>query len=71
MKALTWHRKGRMRCDSVPDTKIEHPRDAIIKVKACAIRGSDLHIHDGVIPAMQHGDVLGQRSSTSGPRTGS
>ena len=50
MKALTWHGKGDMRCESVPDPKIEHPRDAIIKVTACAICGSDLHIFDGVIP---------------------
>jgi threonine dehydrogenase-like Zn-dependent dehydrogenase len=44
MKALTWHGKCDMRCESVPDPKIEHPRDAIIKVTACAICGSDLHI---------------------------
>jgi len=44
MKALTWHGKSDMRCESVPDPKIEHPRDAIIKVTACAICGSDLHI---------------------------
>ena len=51
VKALTWHGKSDMRCESVPDPKIEHPRDAIIKVTACAICGSDLHIFDGVIPA--------------------
>jgi len=62
MKALAWHGKGDMRCDSVPDPKIEHPRDAIIKVTACAICGSDLHIYDGVIPAMQHGDILGHET---------
>ena len=32
MKALAYHGKGDMRCDTVPDPKIEHPRDAIIKV---------------------------------------
>ena len=62
MKALAWHGKGDMRCDSVPDPKIEHPRDAIIKVTACAICGSDLHIYDGVIPSMKHGDVLGHET---------
>jgi Alcohol dehydrogenase GroES-like domain len=51
-----------MRCESVPDPRIEHPRDAIIKVTACAICGSDLHICDGVIPSMQHGDVLGHET---------
>ena len=62
MKALTWHGKGDIRCESVPDPKIEHPRDAIIKVTACAICGSDLHIYDGVIPAMKSGDVLGHET---------
>jgi threonine dehydrogenase-like Zn-dependent dehydrogenase len=62
MKALAWHGKGKMRCDTVPDPKIEHPRDAIIKVTSCAICGSDLHIYDGVIPSMQHGDVLGHET---------
>jgi threonine dehydrogenase-like Zn-dependent dehydrogenase len=62
VKALAWHGKGDMRCDTVPDPKIEHPRDAIIKVTACAICGSDLHIFDGMIPSMKHGDVLGHET---------
>ena len=62
MKALTWHGKGDMRCETVPDPKIEHERDAIIKVTACAICGSDLHIFDGVIPSMKSGDVLGHET---------
>jgi threonine dehydrogenase-like Zn-dependent dehydrogenase len=62
MKALTWHGKGDMRCESVPDPKIEHARDAIIKVTACAICGSDLHIFDGIIPSMEHGDILGHET---------
>jgi threonine dehydrogenase-like Zn-dependent dehydrogenase len=60
MKALAWH--GKRRCDTVPDPKIEDGRDAIIKVTACAICGSDLHIFDGVIPAMESGDVLGHET---------
>src|SRR3981081_1456691 len=55
MKALAWHGKGDIRCEEVPDPKIEHPRDAIIKVTACAICGSDLHIYGGIIPAMKKG----------------
>ena len=58
MKALTWHGKNDIRCDIVADPRIEDGRDAIIKVTACAICGSDLHIFDGVIPAMESGDVL-------------
>ncbi len=62
MKALTWHGKGDIRCESVPDPAIEHPRDAIIKVTACAICGSDLHLYDGVMPSMERGDVLGHET---------
>src|ERR1700710_2182619 len=62
MKALCWHGKNDIRCDTVPDPKIEHPRDAIIKVTACAICGSDLHIFDGVIPQMKSGDVIGHET---------
>ncbi|TCK28990.1 threonine dehydrogenase-like Zn-dependent dehydrogenase [Ancylobacter aquaticus] len=62
MKALTWHGKGDIRCESVPDPKIEDGRDAIIKVTACAICGSDLHIYGGIIPGMEQGDVLGHET---------
>ena len=62
MKALAWHGKGDIRCDSVPDPKILHDRDAIIKVTACAICGSDLHLYDGVIPSMKSGDIVGHET---------
>lgn len=32
MNALVWHGTTDIRCDSVPDPRIEHERDAIIKV---------------------------------------
>ena len=59
MKALTWHGKGDIRCDTVPDPTIQQPGDCIIKMTACAICGSDLHLLDGVIPTMKSGDVVG------------
>jgi threonine dehydrogenase-like Zn-dependent dehydrogenase len=62
MRALTWHGKSDIRCESVPDPKIEDDRDAIIRVTACAICGSDLHIFNGVIPGMESGDVLGHET---------
>ncbi len=62
MKALTFHGKGDIRCENVPDPDIEDPRDVVIKVTACAICGSDLHIYDGVIPQMHDGDVLGHET---------
>ena len=59
MKALCWHGKGDVRVDSVPDPKIEHPRDAIIKVTSTAICGSDLHLLNGYMLGMEAGDILG------------
>ncbi|MDR5821777.1 zinc-dependent alcohol dehydrogenase [Caballeronia sp. LZ043] len=59
MKALVWHGKKDIRYDTVPDPEIEHGRDAIIKVSTCAICGSDLHLFDGFMPGMKHGDVMG------------
>ena len=62
MRALRWHGKSDIRCETVPDPKIEHGRDAIIKVTACAICGSDLHIYGGLIPSMESGDVVGHET---------
>jgi threonine dehydrogenase-like Zn-dependent dehydrogenase len=59
MRALTWHKKGVVQCDTVPDPQIVNPRDCILKVTSTAICGSDLHLYDGYIPGMHHGDILG------------
>ena len=59
MKALVWHGKGDVRCDEVPDPKIENPGDMIVKITTTAICGSDLHLFDGYMPAMEEGDILG------------
>jgi len=62
MKAICWYGKHDVRCENVPDPKIENPRDAIIKVTSTAICGSDLHIYGGLIPAMEKGDILGHEA---------
>jgi threonine dehydrogenase-like Zn-dependent dehydrogenase len=59
MRALRWHGKHDIRCESVADPKIEAPRDAIVKVTSCAICGSDLHLFDGFMPGMKRGDIMG------------
>jgi threonine dehydrogenase-like Zn-dependent dehydrogenase len=59
MKALCWHGKYDVRVDTVPDPKIEDPRDVVIKVTSTAICGSDLHLYDGYMKTMKAGDVLG------------
>lgn len=59
MKAIVWHGKEDVRCDTVSDPEIEEARDAIIKVTSCAICGSDLHLFHNFIPAMMPGDIMG------------
>ena len=59
MRALTWQGTQDVRVETLDDPEIVNPRDAIIRVTSTAICGSDLHLYDGVIPAMKPGDVLG------------
>lgn len=59
MRAVCWHGATDVRVDTVPDPTILNPRDAIIKVTAASICGSDLHIYDGYIPTMKPGDIIG------------
>jgi threonine dehydrogenase-like Zn-dependent dehydrogenase len=59
MKALTWHGRGDVRYESVPDPSIVDPTDAIVRITSTAICGSDLHLYDGFNPFMLKGDVLG------------
>jgi threonine dehydrogenase-like Zn-dependent dehydrogenase len=62
MRALCWHGKEDIRCETVPDPKILDPYDAIIKVTSCAICGSDLHLMGGFVSGMEAGDVLGHET---------
>ncbi|MDA9411004.1 MULTISPECIES: zinc-dependent alcohol dehydrogenase [unclassified Bradyrhizobium] len=62
MKALVWHGKEDIRCDTVTDPEIQDPRDAIIKVTSCAICGSDLHLFHNYIPGMMPGDIMGHET---------
>lgn len=50
MKAAVFHLPGRISVDNVPDPRLEAPDDAIIRVTATAICGSDLHIFNGFLP---------------------
>ena len=50
MKALVFHKPKDIRFETVPDPKIEHVRDAIVRVTATSICGSDLHIFNGYFP---------------------
>src|ERR1051325_11009898 len=56
MKAVVWHGTNDVRVERVPDPRILNPRDAIVRITASAICGSDLHLLDGFIPSMKAGD---------------
>ena len=50
MKAARIHGPRTVTCDTVDDPVIVNSRDAILKVTATAICGSDLHIYSGGLP---------------------
>jgi threonine dehydrogenase-like Zn-dependent dehydrogenase len=62
MKAVVYHGTHDVRVQDVPDPQIVDPRDAIVRISATAICGSDLHLYNGLMPGMQKGDVLGHES---------
>ena len=59
MRALVWQGKEDVQIETVPDPKIQDPRDVIVRISATAICGSDLHLYNGIMPGMEKGDVLG------------
>lgn len=71
MKALAWHGTHDVRVDDVDDPKIEDPRDAVIKVTATAICGSDLHLYNGLMGGMKEGDIIGHEFMGEVVETGS
>ncbi|GII05720.1 zinc-dependent alcohol dehydrogenase [Planobispora takensis] len=59
MKANCWMGRTTVEVRDVPDPKILNSRDAIIRITASAICGSDLHLYNGYVPTMKKGDILG------------
>jgi threonine dehydrogenase-like Zn-dependent dehydrogenase len=53
MKAAVVHVGGSIHYETVDDPRIKDKRDAIIKVTATAICGSDLHIYRGSLPQLR------------------
>jgi len=62
MKALVWHGVGNIQLDNVPDPQIEQPGDAVIRITASAICGTDLHFIRGTFSDMQPGTILGHEA---------
>jgi threonine dehydrogenase-like Zn-dependent dehydrogenase len=59
MKAVTWHGVGDIRLEDRPEPTIQDPYDAIVRLTASAICGTDLHFVRGTMPGMRPGTVLG------------
>jgi threonine dehydrogenase-like Zn-dependent dehydrogenase len=59
MRATVWNGWRDVRVEQVPEPRILNQKDAIIRVTSTAICGSDLHLYNGFVPAMEPGDILG------------
>jgi len=59
MKAVVFHGVGDIRLDSVKEPKLKDATDAIVRITASAICGTDLHMVRGTLPGMKSGTILG------------
>lgn len=59
MKAVVFRGIGDIRLEDVKEPKLEKPTDAIVRITASAICGTDLHMVRGTLPGMVPGTVLG------------
>jgi len=57
MKANCWYGKKDVRVEEVPDPEIINMNDAIVRITSTAICGSDLHLYNGFVLAMEKGDI--------------
>ncbi|MFZ1879604.1 MAG: zinc-dependent alcohol dehydrogenase family protein [Gaiellaceae bacterium] len=62
MKALVYHGPGERAWETVPDPKILDPTDAIVRIDASTICGTDLHILKGDVPEVTPGTILGHEA---------
>jgi threonine dehydrogenase-like Zn-dependent dehydrogenase len=62
MKAVIFHGVGDIRLEDVPEPVIEQPTDAIVRITASAICGTDLHFVRGTFPGMKEGTILGHEA---------
>lgn len=62
MKAVVFHGPGEKSLEEVPDPEIVDETDAVVRVDAVTICGTDLHILKGDVPAVTDGRVLGHEA---------
>ncbi|MFE5940137.1 zinc-dependent alcohol dehydrogenase family protein [Streptomyces sp. NPDC056470] len=70
MKALVFQGPGRIAWQDVPDPGIKDTADAIVRVDAVTICGTDLHIIKGDVPEVEPGRVLGHEAVGTVVETG-
>lgn len=59
MRGIIFRGVGDVRCESVPDPRIEAGTDALVRVRLSAVCGSDLHVYHGRESGLDAGCVLG------------
>lgn len=59
MKALIFEDVRRVVCSAVPDPSIEDAGDVLVRVRAAAVCGSDLHVYRGLETGLDSGTVMG------------
>lgn len=62
MRAVTWQGRHHVAVEDRPDPSVASDHDAVVRVTATAICGSDLHLYGGLVPFMTPGDVLGHEA---------
>lgn len=62
MRAVVYHGPGHISWDTAPDPAIQEATDAIVRVDATTVCGSDLHILRGDLPEVKPGTVLGHEA---------
>ncbi|MFI1648543.1 zinc-dependent alcohol dehydrogenase family protein [Streptomyces avidinii] len=70
MKALVFHGPGQTTWQDVPDPAIKDTADAIVRVDAVTICGTDLHIIKGDVPEVTPGRILGHEAVGTVVETG-
>lgn len=62
MRALVYHGPGDKAWEDVPVPVLQDDTDAIVRVEAVTICGTDLHILKGDVPAVTEGRILGHEA---------
>jgi alcohol dehydrogenase len=62
MRAVVYHGPGTKRWEEVPAPTIRDDTDAVVRVDAVTICGTDLHILKGDVPTVEAGRILGHEA---------